>query len=396
MPKKIIIALVLILVIISSAVYIYRYAIIKHYAEKIVRENLPEYIKIDGINFDFTGNKISLSNFRILNPPGFSSQFLIKINDISCRYGITGKVIPRGIEISDVSLNGADIRIERLKDNRINIIEEGQFIKSFPAKGSQSPIPNPQPHKVRSAPQLLSDLIKLPQSFKLKGSKLVFLDRVPYDNPYITTIEQVAGEFSPGFSDNYSKITGLSFTLSGRLNGYEKESIQWVASLSPEAPGLTMSNRLNVSGLNILTFEPYYDKFSPFTFKKGRFSGELVLDFNNGNIGSTNEIYLSGIDFSVKPDCENTQFWDTTVPDLARYFTTTSGDIVFDFKIKGDMGHPAFYLGPISKRAVTSMIIDKIASYASGKAVRQEDGAGSGIDKAKDTVDMIKQFLKKK
>lgn len=393
MFKKIIIALILIVVIIGAALYIYRYAIIKYYAEKIVRENLPEYVKIDSVNFDFTNNKVSVTNFRILNPPGFSSQFLIKINDISCRYGIIGKGIPRGLEISDILLSGADIRIERLKGNRMNVTEEDKFLKSFPAKEAKSPKPAVQDAGKESNIHL-SDLIKLPHSFKLENSKLVFLDRIPYDNPYIITIEAVAGDFSLNFSEDYSKITDLSFTLSGRLNGYEKESIKWAASLNPMAANLTMSNRFNVSGLNILTFEPYYDRYSPFVFKKGRFSGELVFDFDNGNIGSTNEIYLSGINFSIKQGYENAQIWDTTVPDLVCYFTTASGDIVFDFKIKGDMAHPVFYLGPISKRAVASMVIDKISSYAA-QAAGQKGGANTDIGKAKEAVDVLRQFLKK-
>jgi hypothetical protein len=144
-----------------------------------------------------------------------------------------------------------------------------------------------------------------------------------------------------------------------------------------------------------LTFEPYYDSFSPLIFKRGRVSGTLVFDFNNGNIGSTNEIYLSGLVFAVKRGYENSEMWGTTVPEIMRYFTTTSGDVVFDFKLKGDMNNPTFYLGPISKRAMTSMVVDKIASYAIDQATKQQGGANNDIDKAKQAIDMVRQFLKK-
>ena len=69
---------------------------------------------------------------------------------------------------------------------------------------------------------------------------------------------------------------------------------------------------------------------------------------------------------------------------------------VFDFKLKGDMTHPTPYLGPISKRALTSMAINKIASYANDLVSNQQQGAAGASDKATQAIGMIRQFLKKK
>lgn len=46
MLKKIIITVVVALAVAAGVLYAYRYAIIKFYAEKLIRENLPGYIKI--------------------------------------------------------------------------------------------------------------------------------------------------------------------------------------------------------------------------------------------------------------------------------------------------------------------------------------------------------------
>jgi len=408
MLKKIAIAVVLIVVVVIAGLYIYRHAIIRYYTEKIIRENLPGYIKIDKIDFDFTDNKVSFKNFRILNAPGFSSQYFLKISDISCKYSIMGKGIPTGLEIRDVLLSGADLRIERSRDSIVNAARMENFIQSFSPPSSLRVPPQqdeaiykneiasvPRKDSVKSIPDSkdLSGLIKLPVSFNIKNAKLVFLDKVPYDNPYIIAIESVNGQVLMNFKDNYSGITSLSFTLSGCLNGDKEETIQWLASLDPNKPKLTMSNRFEVSGLDLPTFEPYYDSFSPLIFRRGRVSGTLVFDFNDGNIGSKNEIYLSNLAFSVKKGYENAQMWGTTVPEIMRYFTTTSGDIVFDFKLKGDMTKPEFYLGPISKRALTSMVINKVAAYAIDQAAKQSGVNDMG--KAKEAIDMFRQLLKK-
>lgn len=402
MFKKIFILIIIIIAIVIAAIYIYRHAIIQYYAEKIIRENLPSYVKIDRINFDFAGSKISLNDFKILNPPGFSSEYLLKINDISCRYGIKGKGIPEGIEISDVFFKGADIEIERHRDGRINVVEMGNFIKSITPKEREG-LPaqantDKAPSEAKQGPQRgrkLSDIIELPGSFGIKDGRIAFLDALPYDKPHLITVNSLNGEVSISLDDNYSKILALSFTLEGNMNESRNEVIKWKASLNPATPRITMSNRFDVSSLDLLAFEPYYDKFSPFVFKRGMFSGALVFDFDNGNIGSTNEIILSHIQFYIKPGYESSQMWETNAQDLMRYFTTTSGDIVFDFKIKGDMTNPQFYLGPISKRAITSMAIDKISSVVE-QITKQGDAAGGVADKAGDYIDLIRGFINKK
>lgn len=127
-------------------------------------------------------------------------------------------------------------------------------------------------------------------------------------------------------------------------------------------------------------------------FKAGRFSGSLIFNFDNGMIGSSDELRLSGLKFAVKPGYENAQFWQTTVPDLVKYFTTPYGEVVFDFKIKGDMDDPKFFLGPKSKEALIAMAVDKISDAIQKNA---SGGQKSDIEKAKDYIDMFKGFLKK-
>ncbi len=413
MIKKILITIVLIIIAIAAVVFIYRRAIIQYSAEKLIRSNLPSYIKFEKLNFDLTNNRIILSNLKVLNPPGFLSEYLLKINSISCKYRIKGVGIPEGLEISEVFIRRSDISIERLRDGRINLVEMEKFVQSFPTKethpsalsldklapslGAGKPEPKEQGLKggnKTGSDKKISDIIKLPHSFSIRDARIEFWDRLPYDKPHVIAVESVNGEVSISFDDNYSKILNLAFTLEGNLNGAGDEALKWVGSLNPAASKLTMSNRFEVSNLDILAFEPYYDAQSPLIFSRGRFSGDLVFDFDNGNIGSTNEIRLSGARFLVKRGYENAQFWETSVPELIKYFTSTSGDIIFDFKIKGDMANPQFYLGPISKRALTSMAIDKISSVVE-QITKQKEGVGGTVDKAKDYIDLFKGLIKK-
>lgn len=408
MLKRIFIAAALIAIIITAALFVYRHTIVRYFAEKLIRSNLPPYIKFEKINFNFADGRVNLDNIEVLNPPGFSSKNVIKISSVSFKYGVMGIGIPRGLEISEVMVKGADIFVERVREGGIN--NEGAVnlveMRNFALPQQPAGIPAPQekgavqPQPEARAPRSImgakpSEIIKLPPSFRIKNGKVEFWDRVPYDKPHVITIESIDGEIFMGLDDNYSRVTGLSFTLAGDLNGVEGAKIKWISSLDPETPKLTMSNRFEVKNLDIRAFEPYYDKYSPFVFKRGRFSGTLVFDFNNGDIGSTNVIKLSDILFWVKPGYENAEMWETNVQELLRYFTTASGDVVFDFKIKGSMSKPAFQLGPISRRAMTAMAVNKISSYAIQAMTNPNDAAAKGVDKAKGYIDLIKGMIKK-
>ena len=212
------------------------------------------------------------------------------------------------------------------------------------------------------------------------------------------TFENVDAKLGLVLNSSYTALLNLTSTGQGNVNGDRDEVVKWTISFNPTTPGLTMSNRFEVYNVDIVPFEPYYDRHSPFVFKTGRFSGLLIFDFDNGSIGSSNEIHLSNYRFYIKQGYENASFWDTTVSDLVKYFTSPYGEIVFDFKIKGDMANPRFYLGPISKQAITNMAIDKISSaiqQASGQS--QTPGAPkTDIEKAKDYIDMFKGLINKK
>lgn len=394
--KKIFIALAVILVIIAATVFFYRYQILQYSAETLIRNLLPSYIKIGSMVFEPDGKEVKLKDFAILNPPGFSSGELMQIKEISCAYRMRGKSLLDGIEIMEPSLKGAVLNIERLKDGHVNAMEMKATIDGASQKAAQSaPAPRGR-HSRKSGGGRLPDIIKLPDTFNIRGGRLIFTDRMQPGGAYIITLEGIDSDMSVKMNEYYTGIENAASTGQAFLNGNKNEVVQWTSSFYPMEPKLTMSNRFEVSGLDVKVFEPYYDRYSPFVFKKGRFGGLLIFDFNNGHIGSSNEIHLSELELYVKPGYENAQFWDTTVRDLARYFTSPHGDIVFDFKIKGDMASPNFYLGPISKQALASMAIDKISEAiqkASGKDT--PGGKKTDLQKAGEYIELVKGFMKK-
>lgn len=388
----------------GAGAYIYRHEIIRRTAEMVVRNFLPDYIKVDGLRIDLKGSRVGLLGFKALNPSGFSERYLLEAKEIYCDYKLAGKTILDGIEVLAVVIERPVLTIERLADGRINADEFRKMVERSAAEraSAESKAAAKAPSALKGMKKL-SPPVKLPETYAIKEGKVVFIDNLIATRPHRITLERVDSTITAKFDAVSGKIVNISSSGQGDVNGAPAQVIKWVMALNPETPKLTMSNRLEASGVDIVTFEPYYDRYSPFVFKGGKFSGTLVFDFDNGNIGSTNEVRLSKLAFYVKKDFENAQQWEAAIPDLVKYFTSSFGDIVFDFKIKGDMEKPRFYLGPISKKAITAMTIDKI-SEAIGEAAKASAQGGSSpapagksdIEKAAEYIEVLQDLMKKK
>lgn len=398
MIKKVIIAIVVLTVLIIASVFVYRYQILQYTTETVIRKYLPDYMKIDTINFDFAKGSVSLGGLKILNPPQFSKEYLVEVEKVVCHYKLRGRGMASGIELSSPVLTNAVLEIERLGDGRLNLAEAQKMLggngadKASPVSGSQQVSDVTRAQGIPSINKNLAAAVTLPEKFIIRNAKIIFIDRLARSTPTMITFENINTDLTLKMDKYYTKIIAVTSDGEGYVDGDADQAVNWSIVLDPTTPRITMSNRFEVSGVQITPFEPYYDKYSPFVFKAGRFSGSLIFNFDNGMIGSSDELRLSGLKFAVKPGYENAQFWQTTVPDLVKYFTTPYGEVVFDFKIKGDMDDPKFFLGPKSKEALIAMAVDKISDAIQKNA---SGGQKSDIEKAKDYIDMFKGFLKK-
>lgn len=385
LPKKVLVGCCIAAVAVMAVAFVYRYSILQYTADTLIRNALPDYIRIDRISFGFVEGRVIIGGFKVVNPQGFSAPYLIEIGEISCRYSLRGKSILDGIDIKEPVFRNAVLSIERLPNGATNLDALSAMIARKQGGGAPGTAQGGgRPHgaagqgialgKDVAANRKLSDIIQLPESYAVKNGKLVLIDGLVSRKPWVIVFDNIAADLTLRLNPAYTRVITAASTGSGNLFGQKDQIIRWNVVYNPATPRLTMANRFEVEGVDITIFVPYYDRYSPLIFRSGRVSGTLVFDFDNGNIGSTNEVRLSNLSFQIKPGSENAEFWGTTVPELAKYFSTSSGDIVFDFKIKGSMEHPDFYLGPISKRALTFAVVDKITQAISGAVNTQGQG----------------------
>ncbi len=399
--------IVLVLVIASGAgIWYYRHDIFQFSAENAIKRMLPGYVRVDRLIFDLEGEVLTIEGFSILNPKGFQNRHLATIATITCRYKMRGRNILDGIEITDIEAVDSLINIERLSDGRLNLNE----VAAMMSEDKPAQLPKKTEKKVSAGEaavggimgdRAISDLLVLTDIIDVKNGKFTFLDKAVAARPFYMTFEGVDGQITLRLSNDLTEVLGAGTTGKGYINGDKAQPVRWVVSLDPTTPGLTMSNRIEPENVDIILFKPYYDKYSPVDIKSGRFSGTLIIDFHNDNIGSDNILKLRGLEYTERPSGFASGFWEVSISDIVRYLETTPGEIVFDFKIKGSMDKPRFYPGPNVSRAIQSFAVDTVSDLIKRTTGQESEG---DVPVQQDTrpksdqemiMDVIQRFMKK-
>jgi len=390
MIKKLFIVIVILVLLALAVVYAFRHEIFQVSAETIIKKNLPSYITVEAIVFDLKNGVMRVKEMGIKNPPEFTNKELAHIRSITCTYKMKGDNILDGIEVTGIEASGGTIIIERLSDGRLNVNEMGPVMEEG-AKRSKSAQQESKGGNHRKSLDI-SRWIKLPDTIDLKEGKVVFLDNAVMPRPYRLTFEDIDSELGIRLNKDYTKVTAVSSKGTGSLQGDRAQQVRWITSLDPDRRELTMSNRFEISNIDIIPFRPYYDPYSPLEIQSGVFSGTLVFDFDNGNIGSTNTVRLRNLRFRQKMDDSSQRYWVAAIPDIIKYLETSPGEITFDFKIKGPMDDPRFYPGPVVKRAIQNMAVDKISELLAPP--EEQEGQVTEKSDAQKVVDVISELLK--
>jgi hypothetical protein len=395
------IIVLVIFVVAVSALYIFRYDIFQFSAETVIKKLLPDYVHVDRIIFDLKNNVLKVHGFGLRNPKGFENRYLVSIETVICNYKMRGANILDGIEVTKIEGKRPVINIERLSDDTLNLTQTGEIMKEEGAKEASVETQDAKTGKKDIAGRKLSDMVKLPGTIDITDGKITFLDRAVMRRPYYLTFENVNGNIGLSLNSDYTEVLAVSTTGTGNVSGDSRQKIDWIVSMNTQTPQLSMGNRVEVRGVDLMLFKPYYDRYLPVDIQRGDFSGSLVCDFDNGNIGSTNTIVLRNLQFVEKQGGGGSgAFWDVSIADVIKYLETSSGDIVFDFKVKGTMQNPRFMPGPRVKQAMQSMVVNTISDLLKPKeegaeAAQGVQGAAEPKSDTERVMDIIQGLMNK-
>ncbi|TSA55619.1 DUF748 domain-containing protein [bacterium] len=359
---------------VSVYLYINRQDIFDKSIDKVLEDQLPKYIELDSLKVNLQDKAIAIKGFKLRNPEGFKSPYLVEIDNINSVYKqASEKNILHGISLSDIELSGARVFLERDSNGILNLEKMESVLQDNRPKtkpGIKTKLLGLVSYFLGPI-KSISQLLQIEPVFNINKGALFFEDYYIDNKGYSTTIENIYGTIMMNLKRDFKGIDYLTSQGRGFMNAKSGQVLTWDTEYDPTKAKLTMSNTFDIQNVDFTHFQPYYDKYSPFIFKKGKASGRLIFNFDDAQIGSDNEILLSGLEIEQKEDNTFNRFWPTGAEDLYKYFSSDQGDVVFDFKIKGPMDEPRFYLGSKTKRALAYMVVDKIA----GRIFKRDEDA---------------------
>lgn len=393
---------ILLIGILASAAYIFynRQELFNQSIDRVLTNLLPDYIKLDELYFDFDKKSITIKGFKIKNPEGFNHPYLAEIPLISCNYEQQDRAnIFKGIRLSRIRLSDPRLYIDRRRDGAVSIQQMDKVLKSSsPSKAAvkKGRVPGLFSY-ILSPVKNIDQLLRVEPVFDISSGTLVFDDSFIDKGGFITTINEAAATVTLSLRKGFKGITYLKSRGKGIVNAKKGQYLHWDTEYDPAAEKLTMLNRFIVENIDITHFEVYYERFSPFIINGASVSGELIINFDNGNIGSANEIRFSNLEIEPKQDHNFNRFWPSGTEDLYTYFSNSGGEVIFDFKVKGPVAQPKFYLGSKTKHALAQMVVYKIADTILNKDENQETGRQQSSDvpqRKKSDVEKVLDILK--
>jgi len=388
---------VIVITVTAVTIYFNRQTIFDYSLNKLILNLLPESITIDELELDLDNKELLVSGFKISNPPGCKNRYLLEVSTIRCSFKQKNpKKITDGIIVAEPTLYTPTLYIERMEDSSINT----QKMKSILSKKKAE---TPSAFKqglfgaisyIFSPVKDIEQLVTLDSLFKIKNGKFVFDDSSLGGAPYRTTITDVDAQITLRFGGRLTDLRYIDSAGSGTVNGRQGERVEWVSGFEPTKKDLTMSNTFNIRDVDFTHFKPYYEPHSPFIFKRGKINGKFIFNFDNGDIGSVNEGWFTDLDIEKAKDSSMIKSWIldmVTVDDLYKYFSSKAGNVEFDFKIKGPMSDPKFYLGSKTKRALLKLSANKLIGSIFGS---EEDGAESSPGEEKSDLERIVDIFK--
>ena len=385
------------IIIAFGVVYYFRYDIFQYSADSIFRKNLPSYIKVGEFVFDVENSLLKISDFTVKNPRGYGNKYFAEIDEITCKYKQKGKNILNGIEVTDINIDGPVINIERRSNGDINI----NHMDTVMTAGNSAETVHTETVSVKETDKesfvkkllpkkkfKISELIKLPDEIKISNGKLVFEDKHVPREVFKVFLAGINGNLSLTLSEDFDAVQALATKGRGHVNNDRRQLVDWEVFWDPTKKDLLMSNRFDLNNVDITHFKIYYDDYLPVDISSCECSGVLIFNFNDGQIGSQNRLLLSNLQFKEKPGEEGKKYWDISVSDIVKYLQSSSGEIIFDFKIKGSLERPKFYPGDHVKKAIISMGFDKISGKLSDmfQGNKSPEGGAAGAVQGSETV----------
>lgn len=373
MLKKILIVLLIILAFLFASVYIFR-ANIKRYAINTILKSFPlPNVALANVSFDETTGRLNLEDIKVKNPKGFRSENIMEADSINMDISFVTKP-ELSLNINEIDITNPIFYVERSQDGKWNFQEYPKKEMSALLKEENSPGFIKEAFATESEGK---SQVMLPRTININNGTIHFLDNfVATGKTHGVDFFPAKGTVSLQYFPEAQKYEKITFSGSSNIAGNPSSILKGNFEIYPAEKTPSYAWECNAYNVPLSTIKPYLDRYTPFIVMQGSFNMASTVKSVGGASDGDYTMELMDLVFAVNPEKSNIPFLETSVKKLTLYLTNQSGNVVIDFKQKGEPGGKIRWeLGPITKRAIGLMAIDTVIEVIDAIEKSREGGA---------------------
>jgi hypothetical protein len=271
------------------------------------------------------------------------------------------------IALDEVYIKRGVLNIERKTDGVL-------VLASLSPREAIEPSGGGLAHAAETSPCALYNLARSLRKVTIEDTTINFKDyHISPNKPFFAYCDRFNLNFTSGQEPvPTSGHIPVQFTLSFRIPRcrYGDGSVSMSANMAAYSDRVDVEAALETRYIDLMLFLPYFSRNTPYTFTDGLFSSSTSFRMHNNMIDSLTTVTFHKILLYINPGMENAQFLSASANKIAKYLTSSSGEILFDFVIQGPLSSPAIGLGPKVKFAIGLVVIEEI-----GKMMQQIQAA---------------------
>lgn len=358
---KISLVVILLIVIITGSIALY----MKFFGKQLIQDRLGELIgrklEFESMSWDLSKAEVNFKGFTIPEEIDFENKTFLNAEKFSVILDKNKFDKEKKIVINELIVEKAMLNIERNKKGKFNVSNLGSKKSKIQTKNSKNKASGIA-YAAESASNPVYNFVKNVKKLTIKNSVINFKDYYIPNGPCSATLKDLSVNVSS--SPDNEKSSGsipVQYNLSLKIEGKERDGALSVAG-GAACYKTRVDTELNIDTehIDIMQFLPYFEHLTPFIFHEGVFSSNTKIACHNNMLNSLTTMVFHRLRLETDPDKENTEFLQVAVNKLEPYLTSGSGEIIFDFVIKGPVEKPSVGIGPKVKTAIGMAVMDEV------------------------------------
>jgi hypothetical protein len=312
-------------------------------------------VSFESISVNLDESRANFRGFGIVSEIGFEKDVF---NAEKVTVMIDGERFQkdRTIRFDEIFIRKGILNIERNENGAFNIVN----LKRPVVQDAR-----PAAHAEKQKKKGLYDFAQRVKKVTIEDSIITFKDTYVPRGPFDITCERfhltfISGQ-EPDPDTGYIPVTlNVEFRIPNERHADGNVSLD--ARIASYEDKTDMDAKLATSYIDLMRFLPYFESYTPFSFRSGIFSSDTHFEIHERMVRGPTTMVFHRLDLLVDPGMERAAFLTTSVDRLVPYLQSSQGEIVFDFFVEGPIENPKIGIGPKVKFAIGMLVIEELGN----------------------------------